>query len=222
MPRTQNDYRNTLAALMSYLDNTVYRKETVFTQQRLLQLTPADILKWMNFKTFGMENPPRDANPSNARSSSIQNWRKAISSFMPHKSMAWNPARSEGNPTKSKEINDLIAYVKKKEVRRQGVASSARRALTESEIRQQHTLLCESGESGNITRYGVPALANFQSHLISRIDCASQWKKNYFSRTTPFQNLPPSANYPGPKMLTKRAMLPGRLCWVPGTLFFVC
>jgi len=180
MPRTTNDYRCTLAPLMSYLDNTEYPKETVFTQQRLLQLTPADILKWMNSRTFGMENPPRDANPCNARSTSIMYWKKAISSFMPHKSMTWNPARNEGNPTKSREINELIAYVKKKEVRRQGVATSARRPLTDGEFRQQQTLLRESPESGNVTRYGVPAFANFQSHLISRIDCASQWKKELF------------------------------------------
>jgi hypothetical protein len=43
---------------MSHLDNAQYSKETVFTQQRLLQITPADILRWMNKRTFGVENPP--------------------------------------------------------------------------------------------------------------------------------------------------------------------
>jgi hypothetical protein len=70
--------------------------------------------------------------------------------------------------------------VKKKQVQNQGLPSQARRPLEESEFRTVQTLLREAPEHGNVTRYGVPALQNFQTHLISRIDCASQWQHCFF------------------------------------------
>ena len=180
MTRSSNDYKTYLVALLSYLDNVQYEKNAQFSNERLLQITPKQILRWMNAKTFGMPDPPLGANPTSARSTSIMYWKKAISSFMPHRLQPWNEARQEGNPTKSQEINDLIARVKKKEVRRQGVPSQARRPLTEGEYRQKQTILRESEESGDVTRYGIPAMNNFQCHMISRIDCACQWQKENF------------------------------------------
>ena len=179
MPRTKNDCKSHLVHLLSYLDNREYPKDTVFSQDRLAELTPADILKWMNVKTFGVENPPADANPTLARANSIQHWKKAVSSFMPDHG-TWSTANQTGNPTKSKEINDLIAYVKKKQVRKQGVPSRARRALTKGEYTQQQTMLREGEEFGNISRLGVPAFANFQVHMIAQIDDVSQWKRDAF------------------------------------------
>jgi hypothetical protein len=43
--------------------------------------------------------------------------------FHPNRLMDWSSGRNEGNPTRSIEINNLIKRVKKKEVRKQGVAS---------------------------------------------------------------------------------------------------
>ena len=181
MARTKNDYRPTLVSLMSFLDGVAYAKETIFTEQRLRRITPSDILRWMNMKTFGVENPPLDANPLTAHSSSLAYWKKAISHFMPNCLMAWNSTAGIGNPTRSSEVNDLITRVKKKEVRRQGVESSAHRPLTHEEFCQQQTIFRESPGLDDLTRYGMPALFNFQSHMISRIDCASQWQKELFA-----------------------------------------
>ena len=180
MSRTSNDYKPILVAMMSYWDDTHYTHETTFSQERLLALTPADILRWLNFKTFGEEIPSLDTNPTSACCNSILHWKKAISSFMPNGLGTWNCANNSRNPTRSQELNDLVACVRKKETHLQGVASHARCPLTDGGYHHQHTILHESPEHGNITCYGVPAFKNFQCHMIACIDCVSQWQKVLF------------------------------------------
>ena len=132
----KNDYKPYLVSLLNYLDNPAeqYTKETEFNRARLLQIRPGEILRWMNIHTFGMPHPPQDANPTLAHSSSIAYWKKALSSYMPNKHHPWNPETNFGNPTRSWEINDLVARVKKKEVQQQGVPSQARHPLEEGEF----------------------------------------------------------------------------------------
>ena len=169
----QPSYQATLVALLSYLDNVAYDKDQVFSQERLAQITPADILRWMNVKCFGVQNPPLDANPIGCRSTSIMYWKKAISHFMPNRLMVWNELSNQGNPTRSTEINDLIKRVKKKEVRRQGRASQARRSMESREY--NHTVTVLHNKENIICRYGIPALMAFQFSMISRVDCAAQF-----------------------------------------------
>lgn len=126
-------YKPTLVSMMSYLDSVQYDKDHTFTDVQLGLVTAADVLRWMNVKTFGIPDPPLDANPTLARSNSIKYWKKALSFFMPNRLMAWNRLTNQGNPTRSIEINDLIKRVKKKEVCKQGVPSSARRPMKERE-----------------------------------------------------------------------------------------
>ena len=99
---------------------------------------------------------------------------------MPDRLRQWDDVRGEGNPTYHKSLNDLISRVAKKEVRKQGAESKARRPATEGEYRQFIRVLrgCVHPEvNGQIAQYGVPAVLNFQSHMIARIDCATQWKQ---------------------------------------------
>jgi hypothetical protein len=105
---------------------------------------------------------------------------------MPNRLIPWSTSRSEGNPTRSNEINDLLKRVKRKEVRKQGVSPKCRRAITEREYRLLLTALQaprrEGDDDSNIAvstnpivlRYGLPALLNFQFHLIARIDDTTQ------------------------------------------------
>ena len=116
MTQTSNDFIPILVAMMSYFDNTHYTPETTFSQEHLLALTPAHILQWLTFKTFGEENPHLDANPTSACCNSILHWKKAISSFMPNHLGTWNCANNFGNPTRPQELNDLVACVRKKEM----------------------------------------------------------------------------------------------------------
>jgi hypothetical protein len=88
----------------------------------------------MEFRAYGVENPPDHMNPIHARSTSVEFWKKAISYYMPNKLMAWNALVQQGNPTRSIEVNELIKKMKKKEVRKQGKKSTARRGLNHEEF----------------------------------------------------------------------------------------
>jgi len=109
-----NFYKPVLVAMMSYLDDIAYNIDHNFSENQLGELTPADVLRWLNYKTYGDPEPDVDANPIGARSNSIKFYKKAISWFMPNKLLAWNSLSNCGNPTRSIEINELIKRVKKK------------------------------------------------------------------------------------------------------------
>ena len=185
-----NRYRVHLDSLMSFVHKRPpgqeYTRAQAYRTSELNAITPIDVLRWMNIKTFGIPDPPIDANPVSARSSSLTFYKKSISFFMPNRLIPWSTTRSEGNPTRSNEINDLLKRVKRKEVRKQGVSPKCRRAITEREYRLLLTALQaprrEGDDDSNIAvstnpivlRYGLPALLNFQFHLIARIDDTTQ------------------------------------------------
>ena len=123
---SKNNYKPTLIQLMSLLDGTQYEHDHEFTQERLLQLKPHDIERWMKKNAYGTPDAGNDATPMEARSSSLLYWKKALSSYMPNRLMTWNVTTQQGNPTKSTEVNNLIKMVKKSEVRHVGVPSKAR------------------------------------------------------------------------------------------------
>ena len=166
-------YKATLDSLMSYIERREIARDYIYTDTELCAITPNHILEWMNVKTFGTPNPAVDSNPISARSSSLQYWKKAISFFHPNRLMEWSSGRNEGNPTRSIEINNLIKRVKKKEVRKQGVASQTRRPMTEREFRMLHTILRDP-KNIPMWRYGMSAMINFQFHVIGRIDDTTQ------------------------------------------------
>ena len=70
-------------------------------------------MRWFNVQEVRTD----DAKPI-ARSNNVEFWKKALSFFMTNGLMAWNEISMVGNPTRSAELNDLIKYVKKKEVRK--------------------------------------------------------------------------------------------------------
>jgi hypothetical protein len=140
-----NRYRVHLDSLMSFVHKRPpgqeYTRSQAYRTSELNAITPVDVLHWMNIKTFGIPDPPIDANPVSARSSSLNFYKKSISFFMPNRLIPWSTSRSEGNPTRSNEINDLLKRVKRKEVRKQGVSPKCRRAITEREYRLLLTAL---------------------------------------------------------------------------------
>jgi hypothetical protein len=79
---------------------------------------------------------------------------------MPNRLMPWNAIIGQGNPTRSIEVNTLIKKVKKKEVRKEGVSSKARRAVTHVEFRKMQSILREKNDV--IRRYGIPSLLTKQ------------------------------------------------------------
>jgi hypothetical protein len=160
MVRKNNNYHATLIHLMTYMNGIAYAKDHQFIQDKLAPLTPDDVARWMCQKVYGTPEPKPDANPTQARSASIMYWKKAISHYMPNCLMPWNAVSGQENPTRPIEVNTLVKKVKKKEVRKEGVSSKDRRAVTHVEFRRMQSILREKNDV--IHRYGIPSLLTKQ------------------------------------------------------------
>ncbi len=166
-------YKSALDSVLSFVHDSSYKRTKTYTKGELRALTPDDVVRWMNVKAFGLPDPPSDSNPTFARSNSLAYWKKAVSFFMPDRLVVWVLGHNEGNPTRSIEVNSLIKRIKKKEVRKQGVLSKAKRPLTEDEFQRMQNIL-QNHKSNIIWRHGLYALTNFQFHLLARIDDTTQ------------------------------------------------
>ena len=142
-----------------------FNKATVFTQAQLLAIQPDDVKQWMCQKVFGMRDPTPDDYPTQGRSSSLEHYKKCLSYYMPNRLMQWNVATGTGNPTRSVQVNELIKWVKKLEVRKQGKASSARRAIEAPEFEQTIEILQESEDIKK--KYMVTTAAKFQYAMVA-------------------------------------------------------
>jgi hypothetical protein len=85
-----------------------------YTKGELRARTPDGVVRWMNFKTIGIPDPPTDANPMFLRSNTLAFWKKALSFFMPDYLVMWVSGHSKGNPTRSIDVNNLIRQRKSK------------------------------------------------------------------------------------------------------------
>jgi hypothetical protein len=94
--------------------------------------------------------------------------KKAISHYTPRRLVHWDDLKQEGNPTKSVEVNNLVAAVKKAEVRKQGKSSNARRPLEMDEFKSLIRLLAAANDFQTQIRYTTYALLQFT--LIARVD----------------------------------------------------
>ena len=164
-------YKGVLIELMSYLHNTTYPRGHQFCCDDLSKLTPSDLMRWMNKKVYGVEEPLLDARPE-VRAGTIGFWKKAILYFMPNRLLQWNEISNVGNPTKSAEVNDLVKRVTKKEARKEGAESKKRRPMNNEEYHSIIQILKSSKDATE--KYGIPALMNYQFHLIARIDDTTQ------------------------------------------------
>ena len=121
-------YKSTLCRLMWYLNGLQYNKDHVFLDAQLATLMPTNIARWMRFQVYGTvqaAEPSPNVNPTHARSNALMTWKKQISHFKPNKLMKWDAMLNVGNATKSIEVSNVIQKVMKKEVRKQGKASTA-------------------------------------------------------------------------------------------------
>jgi hypothetical protein len=98
---SKNNYKPILIRFMSYRGNVAYPRNHEFTAEDLGQITPTEVVRWMCSVAYGNFEPGPDDNPIGARSTSIEYYKKAVSSFMPNKLMGWSRLASVGNPTKS-------------------------------------------------------------------------------------------------------------------------
>ena len=87
--KTLRQYQGILALFMNFAHRRPpggeYPYDHVHSMEVLAAITPNDVLRYMNLKTFGTEDPPGDANPTGARANSLAVDKKAISFFMPNR-----------------------------------------------------------------------------------------------------------------------------------------
>ncbi|ETM98880.1 hypothetical protein PPTG_19211 [Phytophthora nicotianae INRA-310] len=76
---------------MAFEADHPFNTDTVFCKSTLLEITPDDVCRWMNLRAFGEETPAKDVKPVNARASTLEYAKKALSSFMPRHTVPWDP-----------------------------------------------------------------------------------------------------------------------------------
>ncbi|KAG9413250.1 hypothetical protein AC1031_016266 [Aphanomyces cochlioides] len=123
----KNDYYAELQRFMEFLGRSHELDAASFSSKNLFDITPEHIRQYFNLKAFGTTHPSASSLPSLARSNTLKSMKKKLSSFMPRKLVPWDDIRGEENPTRSTLVNELIKYVMKCEVRKQGVESQAHR-----------------------------------------------------------------------------------------------
>ena len=61
---------------MSFRDGQDYDVNYEFSREELGAVTPTDVCNWFKFRAYGTANPLPNANPTEARSSSLLCWEK--------------------------------------------------------------------------------------------------------------------------------------------------
>ena len=194
MPRPQNpneplalhQYYSVLHAFMCQKNSTNYPKDHEFSDTELGAITPNDLYRHFCLKAYHKHDPGPTDRPLHARASSIEFYKKAISYFMPNRLASWNYLANPpcGNPTKSKEVNDLIKAIRKKETRKQGKKSKADRPMEASEFEQAITMMESSNDFDRRLRY--PAMMKTQFHFIARGDDIAHMQKENIEQSSEF------------------------------------
>ena len=135
-----NIYKSELGRCFNLAFSTSHENRYNFSNEELLNLNPDHIYAYLSFKVFGTSTPlesdkhtqgtPLESDKhTQGRLNSIEYTKKAILYFMPNQLMKWDLQSNSGNSTKSVKVNEKIKRVKKAQVRREGKASAARRAM---------------------------------------------------------------------------------------------
>ena len=109
---TLERYKSHLKGLQEFRLNGSFDLDHQWTDEDLYAITPRDVCRYLKKKAYGTPDPGPGDRPIFARDEGLSYSKKAISFFMPNSLMQWNPQREEGNPTRSKEVNKVIADVK--------------------------------------------------------------------------------------------------------------
>ena len=160
---------------MSWRDGTTYGRDHDFTRQELEPINNIEIYRWAKFRVYGDADADENMSPPiHYRANSVLAWKRAISYSMVNRNMPWNEIAQVGNPTRSQEMQRLIAAMRRFQTQRRGVANQARRALTNSEYER----LIEAYWWNPNKQIGLcgAAEASFQLNMIGRGDDCAKWR----------------------------------------------
>lgn len=111
---------------------------------------------------YGAPNPALILPPPRVRSTTIEQYKKCLSCFMPNRDQRWRHGIG-GNPKKSRAVNELIADMKRQKVRGRGIATSYHRRIYEANR--------DASSITGITMQTVyPCISLFQYQLFGRFD----------------------------------------------------
>ena len=133
---SKNPYKGGLAVFMTYHQGKEppYNNCHKFTSGELEELVLQDIVKFFNFRAYGIEEPTDQDCPTDTRSNTLKYWKKLLPSFMPNCHMQWNNISNVGNPTRSTALNDVIKKIKQAVVCQQKALLLARCSATKKEF----------------------------------------------------------------------------------------
>ena len=169
---------------MSWLYKEELPDNTMFQPDEFRPVTPLHVVQWMRLRCFGSMFPNEKQKPIHWRHASLKQAKKSLSYYMPHKAASWNPMAEppSGNPTKSKEVNDLIKVVKQFECRGQGRKPQVNRPLEMSEYRCVMDIFHSTHRDNSRPLqefdrlYRFPTMLRHQFHFICRADCLSHFE----------------------------------------------
>ena len=172
-------YKRALCRFMSFKDGLpagqVYPSTIEFSVDQLLSIKPIEIARWMRKMAYGTPDPGPDDHPTYLRSGSLENYKKAISFFMPNKNSPWilSPGGAgAGNPTRSADVLGVIDQIKLAEVRKRGRESRTKRDMKRAEYRKTLELLrypCVGTNNFDLASH-ITAMMKLQFHIIGRTD----------------------------------------------------
>ena len=174
MPPSEK-YRRNLVRFLSFLNKTKYCEKQEFNNERILQITPEDIFSYFNYRAYGVQYPSAEARPTNARSTTIQYQKNAISQFMRRKFFPWDDINRIGNPSKSIQVNNLIKLIKKHGVRKEGSKSKVVRPLEFNELVNILDIVSKSDKIPLKEKFRLSSKLAMQWQLIGRID--EEWQR---------------------------------------------
>lgn len=164
---------------MKFVLGQEFANDATFTKQQLLDLTPTDIKRWLNFRAYGKPNPDESDRPTKQRSGSLQKAKGGVSYYHPNKHIAWVEGREEdargfGNPTQHPIVSAVIAKVRKHEVRGQGAPTRVKREFTQDEFYKMLEIL--RGLTPFESKAKFPLMAIWAYHLVHRLDDTSNFR----------------------------------------------
>jgi hypothetical protein len=117
---------------MSYVNGMEYPKDKHFSVNELLRIQTSDVVKFFNLLAYGIEHPTENDRPTYCRSTTLEQYKKSISHYLPNKDSPWiigHNGAAAGNPTQARAVNDIVKEVRQAEVRKWGKKSCAKRDL---------------------------------------------------------------------------------------------
>jgi hypothetical protein len=129
-------------------------------QEQLLVIVPDAIASYFKQLAYGTSTPGPNDMLTHCRSTNPDQYKKAISFYMPNKISAWDVRSASGNPTNLVPVNDVVNTVHKMECRKQGRPSCAKQDMNRDEYRMTMRIL--EAKLGNYELQGkVPTTLKF-------------------------------------------------------------